>query len=1775
MPGADPRSCQEDAMISLAFSGETELSTCTDDDTMDRIRFQVRPFRQAFAYVVVDSDDIIVSIGFSNFINFDMLPSGSLRVYAFSTYGRLTASVGDNFTTTELSTPCAGLTTNFVSVNNGRSGDVVINSAQDSYAFCQGDGEDDNVSVSSDADDALFVITDDAGTVLGFNQNGNINLESAGGGIYRVYAVSGLSIEQGENISTLESTGTCGSGLSINFITIVNTPVPAGSNGDPVTISSEQDVYEFCQGDDENDFITVSAQADNPTFVITDDEGTVLGINLNGQINFETAGRGTYRVYAVVGFSLEQGENVSTLEGMGSCGAGLSSNFITVINSTVSGGQIATANGHFMVRICPQDGNPDIIPFILNGAVGETTRIIITDESNIIIGMPMPNAMEVDFDSAPVGICRAWGVAYNGEFNGMMGDALSTVMDQAECLAISSNFVLVTREIPEGGTVATTEGATEVTTCPGDGNPDLVTVVSDGDSGGDRAYVVTDTNNIILSFSEEPTIDFDDAPIGVCRIWGLSYQGNLSIDLLANAAEAQLADNCFDLSDNFITVTRTVPSGGTVSTVDGQTEISICPEDGTDDFVTFTSSGAEGSNFSYVVTDENNIILAVPDGADVNFENAGFGVCRLWGLTYEGILLAAAGDDASTFQLASECFALSDNFVTVRRELPLGGTVSLVNGATQASVCPNDGVDDILSFANMGATGEQFAYVITDDAGIILGFPASGSINFEGVPPGTCRVYGLTYSGDIVANEGDDINNTNLTTACSALSENWVTVIRQDASTGSISTEDGETEILVCPGDASPDNIRFDSTGTTLENFNYLITDTNNIVIRVAFTDQINFETFPVGTCRVWGLGYDGLVTASLGQTAGVDPLATECYALSENFVTVIKQLPDGGTILTDAGEDEVFVCSMDGVPDVITVSSSSASGANFVFIATTDDGSILMVQDSPTFDFDLAAFGRCRIYGLSYTGTLLASPGINVNDGGLASECSSLSDNFVTVNRDDAMGGTVSLAGGGDQTVTCPGDGVDDIVSFSIEGNVGSNLLYLITDEANVLLAVATDDSFNFEEAGVGTCRVWGLSFAGTLAASPGDTLTSVQIATGCSALSDNFITVVREVPDGATVSLSSGQDTIDFCSGDAMDDILEFTTTSTSTNYGYIIADEGFSLIGIMADTFDFSNTLTGSYSVYGVAYTGVLTVTPGLDIFTSDLSTGCFDLSENSITLNITKVDGGSILGNGQEEIYLCPMNQDDGFVCFTSNSTLSDTLFTYVITTSTNVILSVMDSACFDFGPLPLMELRVYSISYTGDLLAGVGSSLEFSELATGCASISDNFVSIFNDTPEAGEISVDGLSSSGYSCVVDGNVNVSVTTTSTSLTGYGVIVTDTFGIVQLVSASTDDIPFGTLPQEFYRFYGIAYTGNLTVQAGDDISVVALADNCYEVTTDFVSVIRGGEISAGTLSNIGSDEGDVITFCPGDNPIAIVESDVVGINYRYIVTNTDNQVVAANLPSNIIPFTAFGDGEFRIYGFNFTGTPTVSINQDLTNSVLSTECYAITDNFITVIVSNPDGGTVTTTDGETEVEVEIDVTGGTPTAALSFVTDADSLDSYVYVVTDEDNNILATSNSATIDFGPAGAGVCRVWGLAYTGDILAMGGDNAATTQLTDGCFALSDNFVTVTRVEANGFVEDGNNQGFEEESGSTDLLINVYPNPTAGSEIFLSLESNEALPSGQVFVRDINGRPYEVQPLAGGTTTAMIRLDISDLPSGMYFATFRTQTGMSSVRFMKN
>ena len=162
-----------------------------------------------------------------------------------------------------------------------------------------------------------------------------------------------------------------------------------------------------------------------------------------------------------------------------------------------------------------------------------------------------------------------------------------------------------------------------------------------------------------------------------------AYTGNVLAQAGDDAAATTLTDGCFDLSDNFITVNREEVNGGTVATENGETEVSVCVNDGVDDFVSFDSTGVTGPNFAYVITDDNNIILALPGMDMANFDGAGAGVCRVWGLAYTGNVLAQAGDDAAATTLTDGCFDLSDNFITVNRDEVNGGTVATENGETE------------------------------------------------------------------------------------------------------------------------------------------------------------------------------------------------------------------------------------------------------------------------------------------------------------------------------------------------------------------------------------------------------------------------------------------------------------------------------------------------------------------------------------------------------------------------------------------------------------------------------------------------------------------------------------------------------------------------------------------------------------------------------------------------------------------------------------------------------------------------------------------------------------------------------------------------------------------------------------------------------------------------------------------------------------------------------------------------------------------------------------
>ena len=105
-----------------------------------------------------------------------------------------------------------------------------------------------------------------------------------------------------------------------------------------------------------------------------------------------------------------------------------------------------------------------------------------------------------------------------------------------------------------GGRVTTDKGATEIVTITGDGNADLVKFKTTSNSKATYIYIITDENGRIL-VTENNSHDFESAGVGICKVYGLSYTGNLQLSG-KNINSTDLASGKFDVSDNAIIVDR-------------------------------------------------------------------------------------------------------------------------------------------------------------------------------------------------------------------------------------------------------------------------------------------------------------------------------------------------------------------------------------------------------------------------------------------------------------------------------------------------------------------------------------------------------------------------------------------------------------------------------------------------------------------------------------------------------------------------------------------------------------------------------------------------------------------------------------------------------------------------------------------------------------------------------------------------------------------------------------------------------------------------------------------------------------------------------------------------------------------------------------------------------------------------------------------------------------------------------------------------------------------
>lgn len=484
-------------------------------------------------------------------------------------------------------------------------------------------------------------------------------------------------------------------------------------------------------------------------YVITDDAKNILGLPptltaVEG-VDFDGAGIGSCYIYHITyeeGLAgLESGANLDDLAGVFAL-----SNFIVVVRDGLNAGTLAGGPFEFLV-----DGNPDMVTGITlddSGLNGETQSFVITDDSRNILGLPPTLAAVegVDFDGAGVGSCYIYHLTYSGDLDGLeAGGNLDNLMGSFSL----SNFIEVQRNGLNAGVLS--GGPYEFTV---DGMPDMASGLALDDSmvnGTNTGFVITDADLNILglppTLAAAQGVDFDGAGVGVCLIWHITYEeGIVGLEAGSNAGDL---DGFFALS-NAITVTRNGLNAGVIS--GGPYEFTV---DGMPDMVSGISlddTDVTGTIQTWIITDDQNNILGLPpmlsNVEGVDFDGAGAGVCLIWHLTYEeGLTGLAAGNNVSDF----EGFYGLSNAITVTRNPLEAGTLS--GGPYTFTV---DGIPDMVSgvmldTANLNGTNQT--YVITDDAGNILGLPptleAVEGVDFDGAGVGVCYIWHLTYEDGI------------------------------------------------------------------------------------------------------------------------------------------------------------------------------------------------------------------------------------------------------------------------------------------------------------------------------------------------------------------------------------------------------------------------------------------------------------------------------------------------------------------------------------------------------------------------------------------------------------------------------------------------------------------------------------------------------------------------------------------------------------------------------------------------------------------------------------------------------------------------------------------------------------------------------------------------------------------------------------------------------------------------------------------------------------------
>jgi len=786
-----------------------------------------------------------------------------------------------------------------------------------------------------------------------------------------------------------------------------------------------------------------------------------------------------------------------------------------------------------------------------------------------------------------------------------------------------------------------------------------------------------------------------------------------------------------------------------------------------------------------------------------------------------------------------------------------------------------------------------------------------------------------------------------------------------------------------------------------------------------------------------------------------------------------------------------------------LTFKNLAAQGQKLIYLITNVNNIIIDTTSKNSYHFINQAIGDYRVYGLSYNGEFSGKTGISINDPSLSEDCFGISSNYISVAKRNPIAGFVVMDDANTILQNCPSDLNFPSRQIRTIGNNSGNQCFVIINANQIIVDILFNTTIYPTEYPSGKYNIVAISFNGTLNIKKGEKWGEKIPSTSCYSISGNDVSFLNLEPKGGIIKISEG-DTSNICIGNNTPSGIKFSKDSTNElSYSYLITDQSNRYLGHFTniDLLSFDDYSINNINVWGLSHTGNITLQRGDSILNKDISTGCFQLSKNSISLKLNIFRGHTVKSNlNTDSLLICTGDGLPNVVNFSSSDSLSGLNYRYVLTTLANNIVQVMNGNSIDLETIGLREMRLYSVAFNGNFNSQTGVSIFNANLSSGCFKVSDNFIKILRDRPVNHRILFSNNDTIQKLCLSKSGSFARLKSTFTGRTGYVYIVLNKFNSIVLLNA-TQNIDIEKLEDGDYQVYGLSYTGNLNLQVGnlfkqDD----NLATSCFRLSSNSVKFYKGGYAEGGQISTFLSS--NTLFTCPKDGVADLIDISVpnnpLGTKYQFLITDSLNRLFYAPFDNQLINFDNTPAGNYRVYGVAYTGILGFQLGANILNNSLVNACFDLSDNYLDIYHNKPEAGQITKKDG-TNSRTIVTINNNQKDSILLKVTNAKPINvPYTFVMVNENNLIVSTHNES-FNLDTLRIGRYRIYGVASSAPNLSINiGKSFSDIGKAENCILISSNFLEVDIISTSSSYLV--NKILITSEKTQDISVSTYPNP---------------------------------------------------------------------------